>query len=62
MDMADPADIQVYVNGALMLGSTVFKLDAATGPLGLLAHLEKTSGTTTGQFVIDRACVRYKQD
>lgn len=33
IDGRDPADIQIYVNGALVLGSTVFKLDQATGPL-----------------------------
>lgn len=60
-DLRDPADIQCYINGVLALTATVFKLDAATGPLGLLAHLEKTTGTATGKFVIDRACVRYAQ-
>lgn len=42
-DGRDPADVQVYVNGALVLGATTFSLAAATGPLGLLAHLEKTA-------------------
>lgn len=42
-DGRDPADVQIYVNGALALGSSVFRLDNATGPLGLLAHLEKTA-------------------
>ncbi len=59
IDARDPADIQLYVNGALVLGSTVFKLDAATGPIGLLAHLEKTSSTATaGPVYIDRAVLR----
>ena len=61
MDISDPADVQIYVNGSLVLGSTVFTLAAATGPLGLLAHLEKTTGTTTGQFVIDRFTARYSE-
>ena len=60
-DGRDLTDIQCYVNGVLALTSTVFKLDAATGPLGLLAHLEKTTGTATGMFTIDRACVRLAQ-
>jgi hypothetical protein len=61
-DLRDPADIQVYINGALVLGSTVFKLDAATGPLGLLAHLEKTSGTATaGPIYIDALRARFQQ-
>lgn len=62
-DMRDPADIQIYVNGALILGSTVFKLDAATGPLGLLAHLEKSSSTATaGPVYIDALRARYVQE
>ena len=52
-DGRDLADIQVYVNGSLVLGSTVFKLDAATGPLFLLAHLEKTSSADVYEVDID---------
>lgn len=52
-DLRDLTDIQIYVNGALVLGSTVFKLNAATGPLFLLAHLEKTSSTDTYEIDID---------
>jgi hypothetical protein len=44
-----------------MLGSTVFALGAGTGPLGLLAHIEKTSGTATGRVTIDEMRVRYMQ-
>lgn len=58
MDGRNPADIQIYVNGVLMLGSTVFKLDAATGPLKLLAHLEKTSDDTTADYRINYLRVR----
>jgi predicted RecA/RadA family phage recombinase len=61
MDMRDPADIQVIVNGALVLGSTVFKLDAATGPLFLLAHVEKTSSTDTYKIAIDRLTARFAE-
>jgi hypothetical protein len=61
-DLRDPADIQVYINGALVLGSTVFKLDAAAGPLGLLAHLEKSTGTATaGPVYIDALRARFQQ-
>lgn len=42
-DIRNPADIQVYINGVLALGATVFRLDNATGPLFLLAHAEKTA-------------------
>lgn len=53
MDLRDLTDIQVYVNGALALGSTVFKLNAATGPLFLLAHIEKTASTDTYEFALE---------
>jgi predicted RecA/RadA family phage recombinase len=43
-DLRDYEDIQVYINGVIRLADSVFKLDAATGPLKLLAHIEK-SGT-----------------
>lgn len=59
MDCRDPADVQIYINGSLVLGSTVFALGAGTGPIGLLAHVEKTSGTATaGPVYIDRAELR----
>lgn len=61
MDLRDPADVQIYVNGALVLGSTVFVLTAATGPLGLLVHLEKSTGTETGQYVVDALRVRFSE-
>lgn len=53
IDGRDLADIQIYVNGSLVLGSTVFKLDAATGPLLLLAHLEKTSAADVYEVDVD---------
>jgi len=54
IDLRDPADIQLYIDGANVLPSSVFKLDAGTGPIGLLVHLEKTSGTATaGPVYID---------
>lgn len=61
MDTRNPADIQIYVNGALVLGSTVFKLDAATGPLKLLAHLEKSSDDTPGSIAIDWLRARFAE-
>lgn len=53
MDLRNPADIQIYIDGVLVLGGTVFKLDAATGPLKLLAHLEKSSDDTPGEVHVD---------
>lgn len=62
MDTRDASDVQIYINGALVLGSTVFTLGAATGPIGLLAHLEKTTGTATaGPVYIDRAEARLSE-
>lgn len=62
IDTRDPADVQCYVNGALVLTATVFTLAAATGPLGLLAHLEKTTGTATaGPVYIDRLTARFME-
>jgi predicted RecA/RadA family phage recombinase len=62
MDCRNPADIQIYVDGVNVLPSTVFTLGAATGPIGLLAHLEKTTGTATaGPVYFDRACLRIAE-
>lgn len=58
IDARNPADVQLYVDGVNVLPDSVFRLDAATGPLGVLAHLEKTTGTATGTFVIDRLVCR----
>lgn len=59
MDARDPADVQIYVNGSLVLSGSTFTLEAATGPLGLLAHLEKSTGTATaGPVYIDRLVCR----
>lgn len=61
MDGRNPADVQIYVNGALVLGSTVFNVNAATGPLFLLAHLEKTSSTDTYEIDVDFLRVRLME-
>lgn len=58
IDGRNPADVQIYVNGVLMLTSTVFDISVATGPLKLLAHLEKTSDDTTASYIINELCVR----
>ncbi len=61
IDGRNPADIQIYINGILQLGSTVFKLDAATGPLKLIAHLEKTADDETADYRINYLRVRTMQ-
>lgn len=50
MDGRDPADIQIYINGVNVLPNSVFKLDAATGPLVPIVHMEKTSDDTSAEF------------
>lgn len=60
-DLRDPSDIQVYVNGANVLPASVFKLNAATGPLKLLAHLEKTASTDTYKVAVDALTVKLSE-
>lgn len=59
IDARDPAAVALYVNAVRVLSGSTFKLDAGTGPLGALAHLEKTTGTATaGPVYIDRLVIR----
>jgi len=58
IDARDKTSVKLYIDGVRVLSATTFVLTAATGPLGLLAHLEKTSGTATGRVVIDRFTAR----
>lgn len=57
-DCRDLTDIQLYINGVNVLPASVFKLNAATGPLKLLAHLEKTSDNTTADVRISKLAIR----
>lgn len=61
LDGRDPADIQCYVNGALVLGATVFRLDNAVGPLFPLIHVEKTAAADTYEISIDSLRVRIAE-
>lgn len=58
IDARDPADIQIYIDGVLVLGATVFRLDAATGPMKALAHIEKTSDDTLADVRLEFLRVR----
>lgn len=51
-DLTDWADIQAYINGVNVLSGSTFKLDVATGPLKLLAHMEKTANDSPGNVTI----------
>ena len=57
-DCRDLSDIQIYINGVNVLPATVFAIDAATGPLCLLAHIEKTTGTATGEMRVGKLALR----
>lgn len=61
LDFRDPADVQIYVNGAQVLGATVFNVNAAVGPLKLLAHVEKSASTDTYEIDINRLCARIAE-
>jgi predicted RecA/RadA family phage recombinase len=58
IDARDLTDIQMYVDGVLVLGATVFKLNAATGPLKALWHVEKSANDTAGVFQLHRMVLR----
>lgn len=60
-DLSNLADVQMYVNGVNVLPATVFKLDAAVGPLKLLAHMEKSANDTPGNVTIMDLCARTSQ-
>lgn len=59
-DFRDPADVQVYINGALVLGSTVFTA-GLTGTHFLIAHLEKTAGTDVYKVGVDALRARIAE-
>jgi predicted RecA/RadA family phage recombinase len=60
-DMADAADVQIYVDGVNVLPSTVFDVDAAVGPWKLFVHVEKTTGTEVYELAVDWMRVRFSE-
>ncbi|MBN9521086.1 hypothetical protein J0H58_21635 [bacterium] len=61
LDARDPANVRYFVDGVEVLAATanLGNIAAAAGPLGLLVHLEKTTGTdTAGPVYVDRAELR----
>jgi len=50
IDCRDLADIQLYIDGVNVLPDSTFKLDAATGPIFPIVHMEKTSDDTTADL------------
>jgi predicted RecA/RadA family phage recombinase len=61
LDGRNPSDVQVYVDGVLVLGATVFTLAAAVGPLFLVVHLEKTSSADVYKIAVDDLNVRFME-
>lgn len=61
IDGRDDTNVKLYLNGARVLSGSTFKLDAASGPIGLLAHLEKSSDDTAGEVHIDFAALRLME-
>jgi predicted RecA/RadA family phage recombinase len=53
IDIRDETDPQIYCNGSLVLGASDFGINDGTGPLYLIAHLEKTTGTDTFEVSVD---------
>jgi len=58
IDCRNPADIQMYVDGVNVLPNSTFKLNAATGPLFPIIHVEKTSNDTTADVRVEFMRVR----
>ncbi len=61
MDMRDPADVQIYINGSIVLTGSTFNMNSASGPLFLLVHLEKSTGTETYKLALDCLRVRFTE-
>lgn len=63
IDTRELDNVKLYVNGARVASGSTFKLDAANAALGLLAHVEKVTGTATaGPIFFDRAEARFLND
>ena len=56
-DLSDWEDPQLYINGVNVLPASVFDISGATGPMKLLAHLEKSADATPGNFTVARLSV-----
>lgn len=60
-DLSNPANTRLFINGVQRLTGTTFKLDAATGPMKLLVHVEKTASTDTYELAVDFLRARTSQ-
>ena len=57
-DMRNPADIQIYLNGSLVLPATVFNVNASVATWKILLHAEKTAAADIYELDVDFAGVR----
>jgi predicted RecA/RadA family phage recombinase len=51
-------NVKFYIDGVRVLSATTFKLNAATGPLKALVHIEKTSDDTLADVRVKRLTLR----
>jgi predicted RecA/RadA family phage recombinase len=58
IDARDPANVKLYIDGVRVLSGSTFKLNAGTGPMKALVHIEKTTGTATGSVGVEFLNVR----
>lgn len=59
-DLTDWSDPQVYIDGVNVLPSSVFDISAATGPMKLLFHMEKTANDSPGNVsVLDLGFIAF---
>lgn len=61
IDGRDPNDVQIYVNGSLVLDATTFTLTAASATLFLIIHLEKTAAADVYKIAVDELNVRIME-
>lgn len=61
IDMRNPADVQIYVDGALVLDATTFNVNVAAGPWFLIVHVEKSSSTDTYKLAVDWLRARFSE-
>ncbi len=54
IDARNNEDVELYINGVKVLAASVFKINAATGPFAPVFNLEKTTGTETARWFVDR--------
>lgn len=61
IDCRDLSSIKFYLDGVRVASGTTFSVAAMTNSLGILAHVEKTTGTETADMTVDWARVRIAQ-